>query len=315
MSILICGSLAFDTIMVLDDKLKLAGSNTPPPPGSALDLYFFVPDLRREFGGCAGNIAYNLRLLNKTAYPMGTVGGDFGAYAAWLDNHGIPRDYIKVMEHSYTAQTYITQDMDDNKITAFHPGAMNFSHFNHVPLNGGIKLGVIAPDNQEGMLFHAREFSQTGTPFLFYPSHSIAQMLEDEVLEFIELATWMVLEEQDAKLLEKRLGLSVEQLAERVEGLIIGRGLQGAVVHADGVPYLIPAPRPKAMHDPSGCDDAFCAGLLYGLCNDVDWETTGRIASLMWAIKAEHHGTQSHRFTLERFKQLFKRIFGYELIA
>lgn len=313
MSILICGSLAFDTIMVLDDKIKLPTGS--PTPASALDMYFFVPDLRREFGGCAGNIAYNLRLLEHKAFPMGTVGGDFITYASWLDKNAIPRDYIKVIEHSYTAQTYITQDMDDNKITAFHPGAMNFSHFNSIPHNVKIKLGIVAPDSQEGMLAHARQFSQLGIPFLFYPSHSLNQMLTDEVLELIELSTWMVLTEDEALKLEQRLSLNTEQLAKRVEALIIGRGLQGAVIHADGVPYQIPTPRPKAIHDPGGCDDAFCAGLVYGLHSDIDWETTGRIASLMWAIKAEHHGTQSHRFTLSGFKNLFKRIFGYALIS
>lgn len=315
MPILVCGSLAFDTTIVLNEKLKTQATETDAFGNTNFDLYFVVPDLRREFGGCAGNITYSLNLLGKEALPMGTVGADFGLYAQWLDKTGISRDYIREMEHSYTAQTYIVHDMDDNKITAFHPGAMNFSHFSRIPNDKLIELAVIAPDGDNGMKMHAQQLVQVGIPFLFYPGYSLSQTFGEDILAFIEQAAWMVIHEEDLSYIRSETGLSEQQLANRVRALVINRGEQGAMIHSAGVEYQVPGCTPKTLFDESGCDDAFCAGLLYGLANDIDWETTGRIASLMWSIKAEHHGTQQHRFTLEGFKSLFQKTYGYALIS
>ncbi len=316
MPILVCGSLAFDTTIVLNEKLKLQPSQEADAFGNTnFDLYFMVPDLRREFGGCAGNIAYNLNLLNKEALPMGTVGADFGLYAHWLDKQRISRDCIREMEHSYTAQSYIVHDMDDNKLTAFHPGAMNFSHYNRVPTHLLVELAVIAPDGDNGMRMHAQQLVQTGIPFLFYPGYSLAQTFGEDILSFIEQSSWMVIHEEDLEFIRAETGLTEQQLAQRVRALVINRGERGAVVFSAGVEYQVPGYTPKHIFDESGCDDAFCAGLLYGLANDIDWETTGRIASLMWGIKAEHHGTQQHTFSLNSFKNLFKDTYGYALIS
>ncbi len=315
MPILVCGSLAFDTTIVLNEKLK-----TPPVSVDAFGQknfawYFMVPDLRRDFGGCAGNIAYNLKLLGKEALPMGTVGADFELYANWLSKNGISRDHIREMEHSYTAQTYIIQDTDDNKLTAFHPGAMNFSHYNRVPMDKKIELAVIAPDGENGMRMHAQQLVQAGIPFLFYPGYSLKQIFSEDILGFIEQSAWMVVHQEDLSFIRSETGLSEQQIAERVRALIINRGEQGAVIHSAGVEYPVPGCTPKNMFDAAGCDDAFCAGLLYGLANDIDWETSGRIASLLWCIKAEHHGTQQHKFTLDGIKSLFQKTYGYALIS
>ncbi len=313
MSILICGSLAYDVVMAFSDKLKL---NCDPSSETPVTLYVTVPDMRRYFGGCAGNIAYNLKLLGRSASPMGTVGTDFGTYAAWLDKCGISREYIKTVDHNYTAQTYVSQDVDDNKIIAFHPGAMDFSHFNRIPSGEQkISLGVIAPDSPEGMRLHAHQLAENGIPMLFYPGITIFHMDGNELLAFIQQAQWVMVDSEQWEKMRELVGLSAEQVAERLRGLIINHGEDGALIYTPDACHQIPGRRAKVFHDATGADDAFCAGLLYGMVEDIDWETTGRVATLIWSIKVEHHGSQTHAFTLENFKALYKKVFGYALIT
>ena len=315
MSIVVCGSIAYDTRVMFDDKFKLSNPESKVTANPLLDIYFIVPDLRRNFGGCAGNIAYNLKLLGRQSFPMATVGIDFEPYANWMDTCGIKRDYIKIIHHNYTAQSFVMQDVEDNKITAFHPGAMTFSHFNRIPFNRDIKLGVIAPDGYEGMLLHARQFTELGVPILFYPGVAISQMNGDDLMAFIQQSRWVALNENEWQQVQQQTGFSPEQIAERVKALIINCHRNGALIYTHETCHHIPTHAPKIIQDLTGCDDAFCAGLLYGLSVDIDWETIGRIATLMWAIKAEHHGTQSHSFTITAFKSLFKKIFGYTLMS
>jgi adenosine kinase len=307
--VLVCGSLAYDTVIVYNDKLKFNGA------GHKADVYFIVPDLQRGFGGCAGNIAYNLKLLGKTSYPVGTVGTDFGTYAEWLGSCGISCEYIKQIEHNLTAQSFVLQDANDNRVTAFHPGAMNFSHFNRLPRNRAFAAAVLAPDGFDGMLIHMRQLAEANLPMLFYPGIGMLQMHGDDLLGFIEQARWMVLDENEKVYVEKYTGLGIDRLAERLDALVINCGQDGALIYANGARHQIPGCKPRQIHDLTGCDDAFCAGLLYGLLGDIDWETTGRIATLMWSIKAEHHGTQRHSFTFDNFKALYRKVFGYALIA
>ncbi|MCP4696390.1 MAG: carbohydrate kinase family protein [Gammaproteobacteria bacterium] len=312
MSVLICGSLAYDTAMAFNEKFRLHECSAEKSPQT---LYFMVPDLRRSHGGCAGNIAYNLSLLGKNALPMGTVGNDFAPYAEWLDSCGIARDYIMQIEHTFTAQMFVTQDMDDSKIIAFHPGAMNFSHYNQVPLNKNISLGVIAPDGYEGMRIHTQQFIEAGIPIIFYPHIRVSELDGDDLLEFIEQAAWIVINKEEWPEMQRLTGLTAEQIAARVQAVIVNQGAEGAFIYAGDICYQTAGLTPRPINDLSGSDDAFCAGLLYGLLNDIDWETTGGIATLMWAITAEHHGTQTHTFSLEKFKSLFEKVFGYALIA
>ncbi len=311
MSALICGSFAFDTIMVFHDKFK---QHILPDKMHILNVSFLVPDLRREFGGCAGNIAYNLNLLGGEALPMGTVGTDFTPYAEWMDKCGIARTHVTTIDNIYSAQAFITTDMDDNQITAFHPGAMNFSHHNKISQTEGVTIGIVSPDGREGMIEHARQFVAAGVPFIFDPGQGIPMFDGNDLLQFIEQATWVIVNEYEWQLMQERTDLSEEQVAKRVQALIITKGGDGSTIYTDNTTYQIPSADVKAANDPTGCGDAFRGGLLYGLMKDIDWETTGRIASLMGAIKVEHHGTQNHKITIEDFKQRFKHNFGYTLL-
>ena len=310
MSALICGSFAYDTIMVFPDRFK---NHILPDKVHILNVSFQVPEMRREFGGCAGNIAYNLKLLGGEPLPMGTVGKDFGPYAEWMDRHRINRRHIKVCEDTYTAQAFITTDMDDNQITAFHPGAMNRSQETRVGDAQGVKLGIVAPDGREGMLNHARQFAEAGIPFIFDPGQGMPLFNGDDLLRFLEQAAWVTLNDYEAELIQERTEKSLSQLAGYVQGIIVTLGARGSCVYTDGQVIEIPVVPAAAGNDPTGCGDAYRAGLLYGLLNHMDWETTGRIAALIGSIKIEHHGTQNHHFTRDRFFSRFKETFGYSL--
>ncbi|MGD8526208.1 MAG: carbohydrate kinase family protein [Thioalkalispiraceae bacterium] len=305
MSALICGSFAYDTIMVFHDKFK---NHILPDKVHILNVSFLVPDMRREFGGCAGNIAFNLKLLGEEPLPMGTVGNDFAPYAEWMDRFGISRQYVKEVD-SYTAQAFITTDEDDNQITAFHPGAMSYSHENSVHNTSGVKLGIVAPDGRDGMLQHAEHFAEVGIPFIFDPGQGLPMFDGDDLLDFAEKATWIALNDYEAQLFEERTGKSAHELAEMVDALIITRGSKGSHIYTRSHRHEIPLAKARAVNDPTGCGDAYRAGLLYGLLNDMDWETTGRVASLMGAIKIESHGTQNHAFTMDEFNERFKESF------
>ena len=309
MSALICGSFAYDTIMVFHDKFK---NHILPDKVHILNVSFLVPDMRREFGGCAGNIAFNLKLLGEEPLAMGTVGNDFAPYAQWMDKFGISRKYIKEVD-SYTGQAFITTDEDDNQITAFHPGAMSYSHENSVHNTEGVKLGIVAPDGRDGMIQHAEHFAEAGIPFIFDPGQGLPMFDGNDLLDFAEKATWIALNDYEAQLLEERTGKSPHELAEMVEAVIITRGSEGSHIYTKSHRHEIPSAKAKAVNDPTGCGDAYRAGLLYGLLNDMDWETTGRIASLMGAIKIESHGTQNHAFTMSEFNERFKESFGRSL--
>lgn len=310
MSALICGSFAFDTIMVFDGRFK---NEIMPDKVHMLNVAFLVPELRREYGGCAGNIAYNLKLLGGDGLPMGTVGKDFGAYTQWLDANGIARDYVRQIGDVYTAQAYITTDMDDNQITAFHPGAMNHAHEQAVPADGSISLGVVAPDGRDGMLEHAEQFAGAGIPFIFDPGQGLPMFSGDELNRFVELASYVAVNDYESEMLRDRTGLSLADIAARVDACIVTGGAQGSRIMTGERTIEIPSASPEAVNDPTGCGDAYRAGLIYGMQRGFDWEVTGRIASLMGAVKIAHHGTQNHAFGREEFARRYKAEFGEEL--
>ena len=311
MSALICGSFAYDTIMVFPDKFK---NHILPDKVHILNVSFLVPEMRREFGGCAGNIAYNLQLLGGDAVPMGTVGNDFGPYAEWMDYIGIDRTHVTPVADSYTAQAFITTDMDDNQITAFHPGAMNSAHLNRIANAGGISIGIVSPDGRQGMLDHAEQFSEAGIPFIFDPGQGLPMFDGDDLKGFIEKATWVSVNDYELQLMQERTGLSPHEIAERVDALIMTLGGEGSHIYTDKQRIDIPAATVKEINDPTGCGDAYRGGLLYGLMNNLGWEITGRIAALMGAIKIEHHGTQNHKFTMDEFKARYQQSFGSKLL-
>ena len=311
MSVLICGSIAYDHIMVFPDQFK---NHILPEKVHMLNVSFLVPEMRREFGGCAGNIAYNLNLLDDSiALPMATVGKDFDPYAYWMDKHGINRKHITVIDDVYTGQAFITTDLDDNQITAFHPGAMNNSHINNVNDAKDCKLGIISPDGRDGMLQHAEQFTDADIPFIFDPGQGIPMFNGEELTQFIEKAAWVTVNDYEWQMMQERTGLIPHEVTEQVEALIITRGGDGSHIYTKDKRIEIPSVKPESINDPTGCGDAYRAGLIYGLVNKLDWETTGRIASLMGAIKIAHHGTQNHSFTLDEFKSRFKGAFGREI--
>jgi len=307
MSALICGSFAFDTIMVFKDQFK---NHILPDKVHILNVSFYVPEMRREFGGCAGNIAYNLKLLGVNPVPMGAVGDDFTPYAVWMEQCGIDRSHVKAAEGTYTAQAFITTDMDDNQITAFHPGAMDASHLNEVGDADGITIGIVSPDGRQGMLDHAAQFAEADIPFIFDPGQGLPMFDGEDLKGFIDKATWVCVNDYESQMLQERTGMSPHEIAEQVDAVIVTLGGEGAHVYTDNKRIDIPAAPASHLHDPTGCGDAFRGGLLYGLMNKLDWETTGRIAALMGAIKIEQHGTQNHSFTLEEFGHRYRESFG-----
>ena len=307
MTALICGSFAYDSIMVFPDRFK---NHILPDKIHMLNVSFMVPKMRREFGGCAGNIAYNLNLLGGDGLPMATVGRDFEPYANWMDQCGISRKYIRVINEEYTAQAYITSDLDDNQITAFHPGAMMLAHENCVPADAGITLGIVSPDGREGMVEHAAQFREAGIPFIFDPGQGLPMFDGNDLRAFLDKATWLAVNDYEAQLVQERTGLSPHEMTELVDAVIITRGAKGSRIYTKGREIEIPPAQVTVAADPTGCGDAFRAGLLYGIMNGKDWETTGRIASLMGAIKVERHGTQNHGVTPEEFARRYRSNFG-----
>jgi len=307
MSALICGSFAYDTIMVFPDQFK---NHILPDKVHMLNVAFLVPELRREFGGCAGNIAYNLKLLGDTPIPMGTVGSDFTSYATWMDKHQINRRHVHVKEGSYTAQAFITTDMDDNQITAFHPGAMNFSHETAISEAKDISLAIVAPDGRDGMIQHAQQLHEAGIPFIFDPGQGLPMFDGNDLIKFATQATYIALNDYEAQLFQDRTGLSPGETAKYVDALIITRGSEGSHIYTDGKRIDIPCAKAEILADPTGCGDSYRAGLLYGISHGKDWQTTGRIASLLGAIKIENHGTQNHHFTMDDFAARYKANFG-----
>jgi adenosine kinase len=302
--------MAYDTVMVFEGKFR---DHILADRLHVLNVSFLVPSMRRNFGGCAGNIAYNLKLLGGDGLIMATVGHDFAPYAAWLDRNALPPTHVRTIEDQFTAQAYITTDVENNQITAFHPGAMNYSHLNRVSDSSGIQLGIVSPDGRQGMLEHAEQFAAAAIPFMFDPGQGLPMFGELELREFIGRAAWVAVNDYEASLLSERTRWSLEEIAGRVRALIVTRGAEGSWIFADGKKLEIPATSAARIADPTGCGDAYRAGLLYGLARDIDWETTGRIAALLAAIKIEQHGTQQHRCGRQEIHDRFRSAFGYAL--
>ena len=310
MTTLICGSLAYDTIMVFGDRFK---NHILPEQIHILNVAFLVPDMRREFGGCAGNIAYNLKLLGGSPLIMATVGEDSAPYQQRLKNLALNTQHVREVPNSFTAQAFITTDLDDNQITAFHPGAMTYSHQNKVSDALGVQLGIVAPDGRDGMLQHAKEFHAAKIPFIFDPGQGLPMFGKEDLLNFMQLADYCTVNDYEAKLLADRTGCALEQLATQVKALIVTLGAEGSLIYTAERCISIPAAPPLAVVDPTGCGDAYRAGLLYGIGQGWAWEKTGRLASLMGAIKIAHRGGQNHAPTMSEITSRYQLAFGETL--
>ena len=315
MSALICGSIAYDNIMVFQGRFK---EHILPDQIHILNVSFLVPELRREFGGCAGNVAYNLRLLGGDPRIMATVGGDFSPYRARLVHQGINLDHVLEISGLLTAQAYITTDLDDNQITAFHPGAMNEAHRIVVPdakvrADAGITVAMVSPDGRQGMLDHAAQLHAAGIPFIFDPGQGLPMFDGPDLRHFVERASWVAVNDYEARLLTDRTGWSEDEVAGKVRALIVTHGALGSTIRVGGDCLQIPAVKPRAILDPTGCGDAYRAGLLHGITRDLPWADTGRLASLLGALKIAHKGTQNHHFTPATLAQEFQSAFGHAL--
>jgi adenosine kinase len=302
--------MAYDNIMVFPGRFK---EHILPDQLHILNVAFLVPEMRKELGGCAGNIAYNLRLLGGEPLIMATAGQDFDAYRKHLDEQSLDERFITVVDDTLTAQAYITTDLDDNQITAFHPGAMDHSHVNRVPTDAGIEIGMISPDGRQGMVEHAAQFVDAGIPFIFDPGQGLPMFDGDELKHFVDQATWVAVNDYEGQLLSERTGWSVEEIAGQVDALIVTRGGSGSTIYAEGKQMDIPSVTPEAILDPTGCGDAYRAGLLFGITRGLSWEDTGRLASVLGAEKIAHRGTQNHQFTKKTLAQRFEVAFGHAI--
>jgi adenosine kinase len=331
---LICGSVAYDTILVFPDRFQ---AHLLPDQLHMLNVSFLVPEMRREFGGCAANIAYGLNLLGDVGWVMATAGQDFAPYRERMLAQGLCVDYIRVIDDAFTAQAFITTDLDDNQITAFHPGAMQYAHRNTVAdaaargavtgeagARGGeagargaadteVALGIVAPDGRQAMLEHAAQFKAAQIPFIFDPGQGLPMFGAEELARFIEQATWVAVNDYEWQMLRQKTGLTAAEVAAQVDALIVTRGAEGSVIHTKERTLTIPAVKPRTMIDPTGCGDAYRAGLIHGLLHGLDWETTGRLASLMGSIKIESRGPQNHDFTRAEFERRYQDNFGQGL--
>jgi adenosine kinase len=307
MHTLICGSIAYDTIMVFPGRFK---EHILAEQLHILNVAFLVPEMRREFGGCAGNIAYNLKLLGGKPLIMATVGDDHQPYGYRLEKLQLSQRHVQHVTGTFTAQAFITTDLDDNQITAFHPGAMNHSHRNHVGDAMDVTLGIVAPDGREGMLQHAREFHAAGIPFLFDPGQGLPMFDGTELLELVRLADFVAVNDYEGQMLQDKTQLRLDQLAQRVKALVVTLGARGSLIFTGGDQIEIPCVKADNVVDPTGCGDAYRAGLLYGIANGMDWQHTGRLASLLGALKVTHRGGQNHHFTRDEIADRFRQSFG-----
>ncbi|WP_302174932.1 carbohydrate kinase family protein [uncultured Hydrogenophaga sp.] len=292
MSILVCGSMAFDTIMTFEGRFA---EQILPSQLHILNVSFLVPGLRREFGGCAGNIAYGLRLLGSDVMPLATVGSDGAEYIERLRGLGVNVDHVAVDTNSYTAQAMIMTDRDNNQITAFHPGAMSQAHLNPVPAAERITLGIVAPDGRDAMTSHAHQLSQAGIPFVFDPGQGLPMFNGPELLAFIEQATWVAVNDYEARMLCERTGLTLQAIAAQVKGLIVTLGAEGCEVWEEGVATKVSGTTADAVLDPTGCGDAFRAALLHGLSQGWNLVRCAELGNRMGAAKIATHGPQNYR--------------------
>ena len=308
MTALICGSFAYDTLMTFPDRFR---DHILVDRVDIISVSFTVPEMRREFGGCGGNVAYSLKLLGGDPLPMATVGHDFGPYAAWVARNGISSRHLTEVD-AFTAQASITTDKENNQLTAFHPGAMAHAHVNSVSEAESVSIGIVSPDGREAMVRHSAQFAERGIPFMFDPGQSLPVFGPIELARFLDDARWLAVNAYEWDLLQKRSGLAPADIVSRVEAVVVTRGAEGSTVFVHGrEPIDIPPVPVAAPVDPTGCGDAYRAGLLFGLQSGFDWETTGRIGSLAGAFKVEHHGCQNHRFEPSGFRERFRAEFGY----
>ena len=302
MSILVCGSMAYDSIMVFRDYFK---NHIMPDQIHKLSVAFYTPEMEKNFGGTAGNIGHNLNLLKTNFFIMSTVGTDFDTYSDWLQKRKINTKYIKKLSDQFTAQAFITTDLDDNQITAFHPGAMTQSEVNSLSdISENIEIVLISPDGKEGMIKHANEAYNKKIPFIFDPGQGLPMFNEQELKDFIEKATYITVNDYEAELLSKNSHMSLDEIQKKVDALIITKGSSGSTIMTSSDKIQIPAFNVENPVDPTGCGDAYRAGIAFGILNNWDWEKSGKLASALASLKVNHKGGQNHNPSIDEIQSL-----------
>lgn len=302
MSILVCGSMAYDSIMVFRDYFK---NHIMPDQIHKLSVAFYTPEMEKNYGGTAGNIGHNLNLLKTNFFIMSTVGTDFDTYSDWLQKRKINTKYIKKLSDQFTAQAFITTDLDDNQITAFHPGAMTQSELNSLSdISENIEIVLISPDGKEGMIKHANEAYNKKIPFIFDPGQGLPMFNEQELKDFIEKATYITVNDYEAELLSKNSHMSLEDIQKKVDALIVTKGSSGSTIMTSSDKIQIPAFNVENPVDPTGCGDAYRAGIAFGIVNNWDWEKSGKLASALASLKVNHKGGQNHNPSIDVIQSL-----------
>jgi adenosine kinase len=307
--VLVCGSMAFDTIAVFEGRFK---EHILPDRIHTLSVSFLVPSMRKEFGGCSGNISYNLKLLGGNPVPVATIGEDAGDYLDRLSRLGIDASRVKVIPQTFTAQCFITTDLDDNQIAAFHPGAM--SHAAENDLTGiPAQWAIVAPDAKEGMFAHAQRLKAAGIPFIFDLGQAMPLFDGADLHRMLQMAQALTVNDYEASVVEQRTGKTIAELARGLRAVVVTRGAEGASLWTDGTEQPIGPVRADAVVDPTGCGDAHRAGLLYGLTSGWSWLDSCKLANVMGAVKIASRGPQNHQPTREQISKLLQQSYGLQL--
>ncbi|BEP33918.1 carbohydrate kinase family protein [Variovorax sp. V59] len=296
MAAVICGSLAFDTIMTFEGRFA---DQILPDQLHILNVSFLVPGLRRDFGGCAGNIAYSLNALGGTALPMATLGSDGADYLERMRMLGISTEFVRQLDDTFTAQAMIMNDVDNNQITAFHPGAMQQAHLTKIAAREDIRVGIIAPDGREAMLQHAEQFAAAGIPFVFDPGQGLPMFDGEALRHFVDLASWVVVNDYEGKMLSQRTGWSLGEISKRVRGLVVTLAAEGCEVWIDGEREHVPGVTPAAVVEPTGCGDAWRGALLFGLEKEWPLAQCAALGNRIGALKIAQRGPQNYQIDLK----------------
>ena len=302
MSVVVCGSLAYDNLMEFDGKF---GDYILPDQIHILSVAFNVPRLRKEFGGCAGNIAYNLKLLGIEPIITATVGQDFDSYGSWLEKNDISKDAIQIIDNMYTAQCFITTDSNNNQLTSFHPGAMDEGHKNPISLTDNIEMAIIAPDGKQSTIEHAEQLHQQSIPIMYDPGQGLPMFNKDEIEKIIGLSDWIILNEYEANLISEITGKPLKDIVKNLKAAVVTKGNKGSEIFVGDERIIIEPIKATKDLDPTGCGDAYRAGLIYGICHQMSWQQSGKIGSMMGSIKVASNGTQNHTFNV---KEILEKI-------
>ncbi len=295
MSVVVCGSLAYDNLMEFDGKF---GDYILPDQIHILSVAFNVPRLRKEFGGCAGNIAYNLKLLGIEPIITATVGQDFDSYGSWLEKNDISKDAIQIIDNMYTAQCFITTDSNNNQLTSFHPGAMDEGHKNPISLTDNIEMAIIAPDGKQSTIEHAEQLHEQSIPIMYDPGQGLPMFNKDEIEKIIGLSDWIILNEYEANLISEITGKPLKDIVKNLKAAVVTKGNKGSEIFVGDERIIIEPIKATKDLDPTGCGDAYRAGLIYGICHQMSWQQSGKIGSMMGSIKVASNGTQNHTFNV-----------------